>query len=30
MDMLRPPQSPLPREVWPVDLVVRASTPACR
>ncbi|MCB1377739.1 MAG: substrate-binding domain-containing protein [Alphaproteobacteria bacterium] len=28
--MLRNPGDPLPREVWPVDLVVRASTPARR
>lgn len=30
VDMLRAPREPLPREVWPVDLVVRASTPACQ
>lgn len=27
VSMLRNPEDPLPREVWPVDLVVRKSTP---
>ena len=28
--MLRNPQAPLPSEIWPVDLVVRSSTPPAR
>ena len=30
IDQLRNPEAPMPGEVWPVDLVVRRSTPAPR
>lgn len=30
VDMLRNPGNPLPQEVWPVDLVVRKSTPPAK